>query len=67
MSSYECNFELIMFTDGKWKFTLFLNLLAAFIQAGKLDGMGACRELFKNKKYMLQCKVQKVMQQVWIK
>ena len=43
MSSYECNFELIMFTDGKWKLILFLNLSAAFIQAGKLDGMGACR------------------------
>ena len=66
MSSYECNFELIMFTDGKWKFLLFLNLLAAFIQAGELDGMGACREWFKYKKYGYQCKVQKVHQQAWI-
>ena len=50
MSFYECNFKLIMFTGGKWKLILCLNLLAAFIQAGELDGMGACRELFKYKK-----------------
>ena len=36
--------ELIMFTGWKWKFILCLSLLAAFIQAGKLDWMGACRE-----------------------
>ena len=36
--------ELIMFTGWKWKFILYLSLLAAFIQAGKLDWMGACRE-----------------------
>ena len=28
--------ELIMFTGWKWKFILYLSLLAAFIQAGKL-------------------------------
>ena len=55
-----------MFTGRKWKFILFLNLLAAFIQARKLDGMGGCREWFKYKKYGYQCKVQKVQQQAWI-
>ena len=30
----QCKFELIMFTGWKWKFILYLNLLAAFIQAG---------------------------------
>ena len=40
----QCKFELIMFTGWKWKFILYLNLFAAFIQAGKLDWMGACRE-----------------------
>ena len=38
------------FTGWKWKFILFINLLAAFIQASKLDWVGACRELFKYKK-----------------
>ena len=33
-----------MFTGWKWRFILYLSLLAAFIQAGKLDWMGACRE-----------------------
>ena len=54
-----------MFTGRKWKFILFLNLLAAFIQARKLDGMGG-REWFKYKKYGYQCKMQKVQQQAWI-
>ena len=37
------------FTGWKWKFILFINLFAAFIQASKLDWVGACRELFKYK------------------
>ena len=41
---YEFDFKLIIFTGWRWKFILYTNLLAAFIQAGKLDWMGVYRE-----------------------
>ena len=49
---YEFDFKLIIFTGWRWKFILYTYLLAAFIQAGKLDWMGVYREYLKGTKHV---------------